>query len=399
MKFGTALRGGLAALFAFAVLWAAPARADDFYDIHVIASLTGGGAFLGMEEHDALLLVEKSVNKTGGIHGKKLRYVFHDDQSSPQVAVQLLNDVVALHPAVFMGSSLVATCNAMFPLVQDKGPVMYCFSAGIHPPAGSYVFVAGVSTHDQAIGLVRYFRLRNWTKLGIITSTDATGQDADKGFDELLAMPENKGVSVAAHEHFNTNDVSISAQIENVKAANPQVFIGWSTGAPSASIFRGAVQGGLTMPMGTTGGNMTYAQMHRFADFLPKEFYLPTAEWPVNGDPRVRLDPKVAAKQRELYAAYKEAGSKPDEGSLLGWDPAIIVVDALRTLPPGASAAQLHDYLVHLKGVAGADGIYDYDATPQRGLSLDDVVVTRWNPTADKWDVVTQPGSSTLIGR
>ncbi len=153
------------------------------------------------------------------------------------------------------------------------------------------------------------------------------------------------------------------------------------------------------MPMGTTGGNMTYAQMHRFVDFLPKEFYLPTSEWPVNGDTRVKLDPKVAAKQRELYAAYKEAGSKPDEGSLLGWDPAIIVVDALRTLPPRASAAQLHDYLVHLKGVAGADGIYDYDATPQRGLSLDDVVVTRWNPAADKWDVVTQPGSSTLIGR
>ena len=47
MKFGIALRGGLAALFALALLWAAPARADDFYDIPVIASLTGGGAFLG----------------------------------------------------------------------------------------------------------------------------------------------------------------------------------------------------------------------------------------------------------------------------------------------------------------------------------------------------------------
>ncbi len=389
----------LTAVLAFVLLWGAPARAEDFYDIPIIASLTGGGAFLGQEEHDALLLVEKTVNKTGGIHGKKLRYVFHDDQSSPQVAVQLLNDVMALHPTVFMGSSLVATCNAMAPLVQDKGPVMYCFSAGIHPAEGSYVFVSGVSTYDQAIGLVRYFRLRGWTKLGIMTSTDATGQDADKGFDKLLALPENKGLTVAVHEHFNPSDVSISAQIENIKAANPQAFIGWSTGAPSATIFRGAVQGGLTGPMGTTGGNMTYAQMHRFADFLPKEFYLPTAEWPVNRDPHVKLDPKVAAKQRELYAAYKEAGSRPDEGSLLGWDPATIVVDALRALPAGASAEQLHDYLIHLKGVAGADGIYDYDATPQRGLSLDDVVVTRWNVAADTWDVVTQPGASTLIGK
>jgi branched-chain amino acid transport system substrate-binding protein len=388
----------LAGLFALALLWAAPARAEDFYDIHVIEALTGGGSFLGQEEHDALQLVEKLTNKTGGIHGKKLRFVFHDDQSTPQVAVQLLNDVIALHPTVIMGSSLVATCNAMAPLVQDNGPVMYCFSAGIHPAAGSYVFVAGVSTHDQAIALVRYFRQRGWNRLGLITSTDATGQDADKGFDELLALPENKDVSVAAHEHFNTSDVSVSAQIENVKAANPQVFIGWSTGAPSATIFRGAVQGGLATPMGTTGGNMTYAQMHRFADFLPKEFYLTTAEWPVNGDSRVKLDPKVAQKQRELYAAYKEAGVKPDEGSLLGWDPAIILVDALRKLPVNADAAQLRDYIIHLKGVAGANGIYDYESSAQRGLSLDDVLVTRWNPAADKWDVMTQPGAG-LIGK
>jgi branched-chain amino acid transport system substrate-binding protein len=389
-------------LLALALLWAAPAwapaRADDFYDIHVIQSLTGGGSFLGNEEHDALQLVEKYANKIGGIHGKKLRFVFHDDQSTPQVSVQLLNDVLALHPAVIMGSSLVATCNAMSPLVQDSGPVMYCFSAGIHPPAGSYVFVAGTSTHDQANAMVRYFRQRGWDRIGIITSTDATGQDADKGFDDLFALPENANISVVDHEHFNPTDVSVSAQIENIKAANPQVFIGWSTGAPSATIFRGAVQGGLTTPMSTTGGNMTYAQMHRFADFLPKEFYLTTAEWPVNGDSRVKLDPKVSQKQRELYASYKEAGSKPDEGSLLGWDPAIIVLDALRKLPAGAGAAQLRDYLANLKGVAGANGIYDFQATPQRGLSLDDVLVTRWNPGADKWDVMTQPGGA-LIGK
>jgi len=397
MRIGFASRGTVA-LFALALLWTAPARADDFYDIHVIQSLTGAGAFLGNEEHDALLLVEKNTNKTGGIHGKKLRFVFHDDQSTPQVAVQLLNDVIALHPAVVMGSSLVATCNAMLPLVQDSGPVMYCFSAGIHPATGSYVFVAGTSTHDQANAMVRYFRQRGWNRIGIITSTDATGQDADRGFDELFALPENANVSVADHEHFNTTDVSVSAQIENIKAANPQVFIGWSTGAPSATIFRGAVQGGLTTPMGTTGGNMTYAQMHRFADFLPKEFYLTTAEWPVNGDSRVKLDPKVAARQRELYASYKEAGSKPDEGSLLGWDPAIIVVDALRKLPAGADATQLRDYLLNLKGVAGANGLYDYQASPQRGLSLDVVLVTRWNPAADKWDVMTQPGGA-LIGK
>ena len=35
-----------------------------------------------------------------------------------------------------------------------------------------------------------------------------------------------------------------SAQLENVKAANPQAFIAWGTGTPIATIFRGMIQAG-----------------------------------------------------------------------------------------------------------------------------------------------------------
>src|SRR6185437_12145635 len=126
---------------------------------------------------------------------------------------QLLNDVLASHPKLLLGSSLVATCNAMAPLVQS-GPAMYCFSAGIHPPAGSYVFTSGTSTFDQAKALVRFFRLKGWTRLALATSTDATGQDADRGFAEMLAADENKDVRLVAHVHYNITDVSVSAQME-----------------------------------------------------------------------------------------------------------------------------------------------------------------------------------------
>jgi len=362
----------------------------DFYDIPVVQSLTGGGAFLGMEEHDALQLVEKLTNRTGGIHGKTLRFVFHDDQSSPQNAIQLANEALATKPIVVLGTTLVAECNAMAPLMQN-GPVMYCFSPGIHPPADGYVFTGGVSTFDQAQVLVNYFRARGWTKLALMTSTDATGQDADKGFEKLLALPENKDVTIVVHPHFNPTDVSVSAQIEQVKAANPQAFIGWATGSPSATIFRGAVEGGLTVPMGTTGGNMTFAQMHRFAAFLPKTLYLPSSVWAVNGDPRIKLDPAVAQKQKEFFAAYAAEGKKPDEGSILGWDPAIIVVDALRKLPAKATAQQLRDYLLKVKGIAGVNGVYDFEASPQRGLTLKNIVVSVWQPEADTWKVVAAP--------
>jgi len=109
-----------------------PARAADTFDINVILPLTGGGAFLGKAEQQALQRYEKAANANGGIHGKPLNFVFNDDQTSPQIAVQLANRVKATKPAVILGSALVALCNAMTPLMKD-GPVLYFYRPGSIP--------------------------------------------------------------------------------------------------------------------------------------------------------------------------------------------------------------------------------------------------------------------------
>ncbi|MGE5088014.1 MAG: ABC transporter substrate-binding protein, partial [Candidatus Levyibacteriota bacterium] len=250
----------------------AGAAAADNYGINVILPQTGGASFLGKAEMHALELVQKTVNASGGIHGKQLHFKFYDDQSSPQTAVQMANQVLATKPSVMIGPAIVAMCNAVAPLVKE-GPVMYCMSPGIHPPAGSYVFTSSVSTHDLENALIRYFRMKGWTRIALITSTDASGQDAERGVDEALKLPENKDVKLVERVHFNPTDVSVAAQIERVKAAKPQAFIAWSTGAPIATVFKGIVQAGLDVPVATTDGNMTYAQMKQYAAFLPKQLY------------------------------------------------------------------------------------------------------------------------------
>jgi branched-chain amino acid transport system substrate-binding protein len=383
------------ALMALAASGADVAHAAEPLDLPVIVSLTGQGAFLGSQVHQALQLLERSVNDSGGIRGTPVHMVFRDDQSIPQIAVQLMNDVVASHPPFVLGSTLVADCNAIAPLAAN-GPVEYCFSPGIHPPAGSYVFTSSSSTLDLAKALVRFFRLKGWTRLALVTSTDATGQDADRGFADVLADPENKGVTLAAHVHFNVSDVSVAAQMEEVRAANVQAVIAWSTGSPVGTVLRGLIQSGIDLPVGTTGGNMTFAQMKLLADYLPKELYFPSAEWPASTDPRIKLDPAVAAKQKEYYGAFAAVGAKPDEGSVLAWDPGSLLIDALRALPAGADATQVRDYLLHQRDLPGVNGIYDFVAVPQRGLSLDNVVITRWDKAAGTWSMVSEPAGAPL---
>src|ERR1700722_6515906 len=88
----------------------APTLAAEPYTIDVILSTTGAGAFSGKLAAQALALYETVANKTGGIHGRPLHFEVVDDTSSPQVAVQLINQMLQKHPMVLLGPHNTASC-------------------------------------------------------------------------------------------------------------------------------------------------------------------------------------------------------------------------------------------------------------------------------------------------
>ncbi len=376
-----------AALLAALLACATQAHAADPFTIDVILPLTGGASFLGKAEQQSLLQAEKELATTDGIHGRPVHFAFHDDQSSPQNAVQLATQLVGAHPPVILGSALVGMCNAMAPLMRN-GPVLYCFSPGIHPAPGSYVFTSSASTRDLAAVQLRYFRLRGLDRIAIITSSDASGQDAQRNLKDLLALPENKPLQLVAETTFNPTDVSAAAQLQRFKGQNPQALIAWTTGAAVGTVLKAIVDAGLDVPVATTDGNMTYAQMAQYAAFLPRQLYIASPDWLETSH---AADPEVAAAKAAFFTAFQGAPSQPDAASTYSWDPAMLVVSGLRALPPGATATALRDYLAHLKGFAGVNGTYDFPATPQRGIDESNVVVTLWNPAHKTWDIVSQP--------
>lgn len=370
------------------------ASAAEPYDIHVILPLTGNGAFLGQGHRDSLDTLAAIVNKSDGIGGRPLRFVYHDDQSSPQVSVQLANEIIAEKPAVILGSSLVAMCAAIAPLMQN-GPVDYCLSPAYHPPAGGFVFSSGSSSIDQTAAVVRYFRLKGWTRIATLANTDATGQSNDKAVDEIVARPENKDVTLVAREHFNPTDLSVTAQLEGIKAAGAQAIIGGVTGTAAATVFKGMVQTGFDIPIEVTSGNESFPQMQQWQSFLPKGLVMSSALFPEH-DGVLTLDPRIEAAQHAMYAALGAHGLKADNMEATSWDAGLIVVAALRALGPDATADQLRRYITGLKDFAGVDGIYDFAANPERGLGPDSSTVVRYDSDAKAWRWLAQPGGTPL---
>ncbi len=373
----------------------APARAAGAYDINVILPMTGGASFVGLGQKETLEALQAYVNEHGGIKGEDLHFTFRDDQTSPQVAVQLTNGVLQSKPAVVMGSSLVAMCLAMAPLMTT-GPVHYCLSPAIHPKPGSYTFSTSADSVDQIAAVVRYYRMKGWTKIAVLDTTDASGQDGDRSIDKVLDYPENKGVmKKVIQEHFNPSDISVAAQIERIKASGAQALIAWTTGAPAATVFKGMIQAGLDIPVAPTSGNQTFAAMHQWKGFLPKQLILASALYPPH-PASVKLAPGIEKAQHDMYAILAEHHLKADNMVATSWDAGLIVVAGLRKLGTHATAAQLKSFIANLTGFDGVDGIYDFKKYPQRGLGPDSSTVTTYDGKTDSWFWLSQPGGAPL---
>jgi branched-chain amino acid transport system substrate-binding protein len=389
---GSNLRMAAAAL-GLATLASGAASAAD-YEIHVVIPTSGGGAFAGKGQQDSLDALASVVNKGGGLFGQNVKFVYHDDQTSPQVAVQLTNEVIAGKPKVIIGSSLVAMCRAMVPLVKN-GPVHYCLSPGLHPTVGGFSFSSGGSSTEQIAATVAYYREKGWTKIAAMQTTDASGQDGDEGVKSVLARPENASMKLVALEHFNPTDISVTAQIERIKQSGAQAMISWSTGSPVATVFKGVIQGGLDIPVAPTSGNQTYAQMTQWADFLPKQLVLPSSLFPRH-EGVFKLDPRVEKAQADLFAAFDEHKMKPDNSVANSWDAALIVIEGLRKIGPDGTAQQLRDFIANLQDFAGINGVYDFKKYPERGLGQEAAIVTRYDAATKSFVWLSKPGGAPL---
>jgi hypothetical protein len=74
----------------------------------------------------------------------------------------------------------------------------------------------------------------------------------------------------------------------------------------------------------------------------------------------------------------------------------MIVATLLRTAGVNATAEQLRDALVNLKGFVGANGPYDFKAYPQRGLGASAALISRWDTAHGDWVAVSKPGGEPL---
>jgi branched-chain amino acid transport system substrate-binding protein len=366
-----------------------PARAADPYTIPIVLSLTGGAGFLGTKEAASLRLLETMVNAQGGVRGRQVKFDIADDESNPQVTVQLVSGLIAKNVPFIFGPTITAMCQAVAPLVDKAGPVTFCLSPTIFPRANGYMFMGVPSIDDVQPVVFRYLVARKLLKVAMITSTDASGADFEKRVDGTLGAPEFKDVKVVAREHFAPGDLTVAAQMARIKADAPDVLLTFTVGTPFGTLLKGVHDAGLDIPVYGSGGNFTYAQMQQYASFLPKELIL-------NGSRGITPDPAATGANKRAqdayFAAMAKGGIRSEFATSIPWDPMMIMLEVIRRAGTDAGAQKIYATLQSLKGFTGIEGTYDFSSHDQRGLGQPAAALFRYDQARNEFVQVYPTG-------
>jgi branched-chain amino acid transport system substrate-binding protein len=370
------MRATVAALAA--VLAVAPACAvtpasagNETFRIGVVTSQTGPGSQLGVGELHGARQAAAEINARGGIGGRRVELVVADDQSNPAQAVLRVRTMLDRVDAI-VGPSLSGPCRAVLPLATSARVVDYCLSPGIDPEPGGWQWSASAATEDLAIRVVRYWQARGITRIGLLHSTDASGVDGAEAVRHAVA--ETAGTRVVAAAAFGPGTVSVTSQVQTVAAGRPHAIVVWSTGAGAAVAFKGLRQAGISVPVATTDGNLTYTFLERVADYLPETLLIPaTQDFWWEHSPR---GPDAYARQKAYHATYlAEHGQQPDFGPGVAYDATMLVARALAAADGDREATRTA--LESMRGVVGVVGTYNFSRDDHRGLTLGDVAIVR----------------------
>jgi branched-chain amino acid transport system substrate-binding protein len=273
-----------------------------------------------------------------------------------------------------------AQSQATAGLVKDGvGPVLYALNPNMLPTPGGYVFSPGAPTVDFTAVGATFYRLRGITKIGVIVTTDASGKNSLESLKESLKKPANKNMKLVDVETFGATDVSVSAQAAKMKASGAQVIFDYAIGTAFGTSLHGLSDIGFNVPVMTAAGNFSPVLLNQFKAFLPTEMTCAGLSF-FNRD-RPASDPQKKSID-DFYAALAADGvTQPTVSHAFAWDPALIVVTALRQLGTSATASQLHGAIENLKGLAGAAGIYDFSVNDQHGVGENALLLMRYDPT------------------
>ena len=368
----------IAAVIAFGAVVSALVASRSYAEIGVTereiligscADLEGPTKNRGQEQKEAVEAYFNSINKQGGIHGRRLRLISHDDSYQVDKAPICFNELVKEN--VFMGAFFIGSGPGVkyatmaethkVPILGINGGPEFLYS-----PVKHYVFNVRSAYSDQASSPVNHL----WNdlgikKIGVVYQNDAYGSAVLDGVNNALKKLGGAPAVVASFGRPNkAGEIEgLSGTVDSVKAANPDAIILGGVGAPDAKVVGALRKAGLQAIFVAITNDPKFYKSGEDVEGAVMIQPFPPIE---------RKDlPAVTEYTKILHQSYPKAEATPV--GLEAFVDARVIAEALRKAGKDlnrenfiAELENLHDYDVGLG--ATADDKVSFAANDHKGL-------------------------------
>jgi branched-chain amino acid transport system substrate-binding protein len=334
------------AMAAAVALLAAPVHAQSPGPLKVgaVLSLSGPAAVFGLPERDAIEAVVEEINKTGGVTGRQIQLVLHDDKTDPAEAVRGVTQVQRDGVVAIVGPSTGSG-------VLAAGPVAERLRVPLLAPAGTasitdkknsfypWVFRAAPSDQTDIRKILGDMARDGKRKVGVFYQEDAYGK---VGLDYGKEIGKELGLAIVAAVSAAYTATDLTAQATQLREAKPDaVFMQVSISALGASFNKAARQVGLTVPLYGNAGLAQKSFIDAMGDSGNGVRVLSIGNLPYEPIP----------PETKLVELLKARGKAPQGwGELVGSNGLMAIVAAAKTVKGEINGAAMRDALEAICG-------------------------------------------------
>ncbi|HET6978572.1 MAG TPA: ABC transporter substrate-binding protein [Pyrinomonadaceae bacterium] len=316
-------------------------------------SLTGATSAYGISAANAIKLATDETNRNGGIDGKQVELEIEDDKSNTADVPGIVEHLIKEHRVHALIAEPVSTRSMMAAPIAQQNKTVMISSASVKPELtmqGDYIFRACFisSTEGEAIAKYAVERLKA-KKVAIILDDKNDYAVVLAGF--FADSFKKLGGEIVSQQKYEANATDLSAQMEAIKAAAPDVVFapGFYTTAPlvARELKRSGIKATLIGSDGWDSPSLMDGGSEPF-----EGVYFANHFWAGNDDPLVK---KFVA---DYHAKY---GVDPDAGAATAYDAARMLFDAFKRAKSTESAA-VRNALAETKDFPGVTGKITLDA-------------------------------------
>jgi len=345
-----------------------------------IGGLSGFNSDLGISGRNGVTLAIDTINKKGGIKGRKLELFVRDDRQDPEVAREVFRELVNERVVAVIGPMPSSIAQALIPLANETGTLLISPTVSSPDFSGlddNFIRLTTPNT-NEALGLAQESFNQRVVKPCVID--DLSNQAFSKTLlrtytAELRRLYEADGkeIPVVALPYDPDDSESIQTLLTGIERYQPDLLLFTTNSLDTAVLAQRIRQKGYAMPYLGTGWSMSQTLFENGGHAVEGMVFTV----PFNPDSEAR-------SWRDFMELYQRSfGKDANFGSSQGWNAVLVLTEALAKV----SGSKLKDAIVN-KQYEGLQGSFYIDPFGDPVIPFQRLVIKKGRLIADNQ---TQP--------